>query len=79
MPESVESPSCGKLTNGARVPSDDKRTLLGEGSAVAGAQLPPAGGGVDKRVDARLGLVGVEEVGDPVHHGAGAETVALVS
>ena len=56
--------------------SDPQRTGRAEPGVVAGALLPPIGGGVDHRVATDSGMVGVGEVVDPADHFSSAQAVA---
>ena len=70
LPEGVEAPASRERADGASIARDDERALAAKGGAVARALRPPAGRGVDERVDARGGVVRVDKVVDPADHGA---------
>src|SRR5690606_11790756 len=78
LPHRVVAPAGRQLARGGGVPGDPQRGGGGEAGVVAGAQLPPAGRGVEHRVAAGAGPVLVHEVTDPAHHRTGGLAVAVV-
>jgi len=68
LPESVVFPSSRQSADAVRIASDPQRISRTESGAVTGASLPPIGGGVDDRVAANAGVVGVGEIVDPANH-----------
>lgn len=79
LPDGVVRPAARRTSGGARIPRQDQRTGTREGTAVAGARLPPVGGGVEHGVPARLAAVGVDEVLDPRDHLRVGQAVAGVA
>lgn len=79
LPNGVEAPTSRELANLAVIACDNQGALIGKHARVASAGLPPASGGVEKRIAASLGVVGVDKVVDPVSHGSLAKAVAGVA
>jgi len=76
LPESVVAPSSRQSTNGASMAGDPQRARSAESGVVTCASLPPIGGGVNHRVAADTGMVGVGEAADPANHRSGAQAIA---
>jgi hypothetical protein len=76
LQEGVVTPSIGQRADAASIAGDPQWAVRGERTAVAGARLPPIGGGVDHRVATSTGIVGVGETADPADHRSSAQTIA---
>ena len=76
LPESVVFPSSRQSANAARIASDPQWAGRTESGAVTGASLPPISGGVDDRVAANAGVVGVGKIADPANHRSRAQAIA---
>jgi len=76
LPESMVAPSSRQSANGASIAGDPQWACSAEPGVVTGAGLPPIGGGVDHRVAANTGMVGIGEVADPANHRSSAQAVA---
>jgi hypothetical protein len=72
----VVAPSIRQSADAASIASDPQWAVRGERTAVAGARLPPIGGGVDHRVTTSTGMVGVGEIADPADYRSSAQTIA---
>ena len=68
LPDSLERPPARAGPRRAAVSRQHKRALGTERLAVARARRPPIIRAVDEWVARRFTVVGVHEVGDPVHH-----------
>ena len=75
LPESVVTPPVRQSADGAGIASDPQWAGGCERGAVAGAALPPIGGGVDHRIATNTGMVGIGEIPDPADHRRGGQTI----
>lgn len=76
LPDRVEAPASRERSDGTSVTSDNKRALVAKGCAVSGALIPPAGRGINHRIDTSAGAVGFDKVGDPTDHGSVGQAIA---
>ena len=76
LPESLIAPSSRQSANAASKVSDPQWVVGTEPGVVTGAGLPPVCVGVDHRVAANEGMVGVGEILDPANHRSSAQAIA---
>ena len=68
LPESLVLPAIRQSADAAGIAGDPQWVVGSERGAITGASLPPIGSGVDYRVAALAGMVGVGEILDPADH-----------
>ena len=78
LPECMVLPPFRQSADGASVMSDPQRIVRSERGTVAGASLPPIGGGIDHRVTTNMGVVGVGEIPDPADHRGVTQSITSV-
>jgi len=76
LPESVVTPPSRQSANTASIASDPQWASRTESGVVTGASIPPVSGGVDDRVAADTGMVGIGEVANPVNHRGSTQAIA---
>jgi len=76
LPEALVWPATRHGADGASILSQHQGVVGTEGSAAAGAGVPPVSGGVDHGVATSLAVVGLAEVLDPGNHVGWAQSVA---
>ena len=70
------APSSRQSANAASIVRDPQWASRTKTGVVAGASLPPVGGGVDDRVAANTGMVSIGKVVDPANHRGCAQAIA---